>query len=422
MIFSTNKAFIFIALAVTSPNMATGSHNYLRSNQQQDQRTLLDADEAPITGSPTNISSNLVEPDIQFREYFKNIRTAFSVNTIPYDSTIPFSKHEDDDLYEPNMNLNRKKCTVVGIGHVGSALVSNLINKDLCGSIAMISPDEKKLKAQAEDFQQGSAFFPSSIEILASSKYDISADSDLVFVTAGVEPKSGGSRDDGLVEGVALMKEIIPQVISYSPSTSIVIVSNPADILTAVANKIAGPAFPSGRIFGTGTYLDTSRLKTIIADSAGIDPSSVEGFMIGEHGPNSIPVWSSVHLGPLPLLTPGQEPDDTLKAIHQTVINDGWDVVDGKGYTNWAIALTATHIAEMVLNDTRSIVPVSTCVRGLYGVEYDVYLSVPSVLTSNGISRIEVLPLTDSEQDIFQKSAKSMWTKQQTVWDSLNTM
>ena len=108
--------------------------------------------------------------------------------------------------------------------------------------------------------------------------------------------------------------------------------------------------------------------------------------------------------------------------IHQTVINDGWDVVDGKGYTNWAIALTATHIAEMVLNDTRSIIPVSTCVRGLYGVEDDVYMSVPSVLTSNGISRIVVLPLTDSEQDIFQKSAKSMWTKQQTVWDSLNTM
>jgi L-lactate dehydrogenase len=198
------------------------------------------------------------------------------------------------------------------------------------------------------------------------------------------------------------------------------IVSNPVDILTAVATKIAGPTFPPGRIFGTGTYLDTSRLKTIIANSVGIDPGSVEGFIICEHGPNSIPVWSSVRIGPLPLLNPNQEPDDTLKAIHQTVIDDGWDIVDGKGYTNWAIALTATHIAEMVLYDTRSIVAVSTYVRGLYGMEDDVYLSVPSKMTSNGVSRIVVLNLTDSEQDFFQKSAKSMWTKQQTVWDSLS--
>jgi L-lactate dehydrogenase len=142
-------------------------------------------------------------------------------------------------------------------------------------------------------------------------------------VTAGVEPKSCGSRDDGLTKGVSLMKEIIPQVISYRPNTSILIVSNPAVILTAVATKIAGPTFPSGQIFGTGTYLDTSRLKTIIANSAGIDPCSVEGFIIGEHGPNSIPVWSPVRLGPLPLISPGQEPDDALKAIHQTVVGDG---------------------------------------------------------------------------------------------------
>jgi L-lactate dehydrogenase len=323
---------------VTSPKMSNSNYNHPRRNQQQDQQILLDTNETPITGSSTNSSSsNLVEPDIQFREYFKKNRTDFSVNTIPYDRTIKYSKHKDDGSYEPNKNLNRKKCTVVVIGHVGSALVYNLINRDLCGIIAMISPDDKQLKAVAEDFQQGLAFFPSSIVISALSKYDITANSDLIFVTVGAAPTSGGSRKDGLKEGVSLLNEIIPQVISYSPTACIMIVSNPVDILTAVATRIAGPTFPPGRIFGTGTYLDTSRFKTIIANSAGIDPGSAEGFIIGEHGPNSIPVWSSVRLGPLPLLSPNQEPDDTLKAIHQTVADNGWDVVDGKGYTNWAI-------------------------------------------------------------------------------------
>ncbi|CAB9518107.1 L-lactate dehydrogenase B chain (Fragment) (Partial), partial [Seminavis robusta] len=151
------------------------------------------------------------------------------------------------------------------------------------------------------------------------------------------------------------------------------------------------------------------------------DPRNVHGYIIGEHGDSSIPVWSSVRVGALPLLDPGQEPDDTLKAIHKAVVDSAYDVINLKGYTNWAIGMSTAYLAKAVLNDTRTIVPVSTCVRGLYGVEDDVFLSVPCSLSSNGVqASVEMSsPLTKDEEAIFQKCAKGIWEVQEPIWATL---
>eukprot|EP00435_Cladocopium_sp_Y103_P034008 s272_g8.t1 len=274
--------------------------------------------------------------------------------------------------------------------------------EDICGTLAMIDINSKKLEGEAKDFQQGSAFHQHTT-ILASDTYDVSEKSDMVVITAGVAQQPGETRLSLVDRNANIMKKIMPEVIKHSPDATILIVSNPCDIMTAIATKLAGPDFPQGKIFGAGTCLDTSRFQTLIAQSMDLDPRNVHGYIIGEHGDSSIPVWSSVRVGALPLLDPGQEPDETLQKIHKKVVDSAYEVISLKGYTNWAIGMSTAHLCKIVLNDTRSIVPVSTCVRGLYGVEGDVFLSVPCSLSGNGVQRVAVLPLTDSEKATFQK-------------------
>lgn len=314
--------------------------------------------------------------------------------------------------------MKRKKVTIVGMGNVGLGCVAAILNQDVCGSIAMIDQNKDKLEGEAKDFQQG-ANFHQATEIKASTEYDVSADSDLVVITAGAAQQPGQSRLALLEKNVSIMESIIPRVIEHSPDAAILIASNPCDIMAAVASKIAGPSFPQGKIFGTGTAIDSSRFQTIIANSMDLDPNSIHGYIIGEHGDSSIPVWSSVRIGAVPLLQPGEEPPETLEAVHKAVVDSAYDVINLKGYTNWAIGMSTAFIAKKILNDTRTIIPVSTCVRGLYGVEDDVFLSVPCNVSREGVLGVTKLPLTDAEEEIFRSCAKRIWEVQEPIWDKI---
>ncbi|CAE7032027.1 LDHB [Symbiodinium natans] len=357
---------------------------------------------------------NLVEPDTQFRDHFVDFRVAKTVNTIPYDEAIPQKPAKETPLG----NHSSKKVTVVGMGQVGLGCVVAILNQDICGTLALVDIAAKKLEGEAKDFQQGSAFHQHTT-ILASDTYDVSENSDMVVITAGVAQQPGESRLSLVDRNANIMKKIMPQVLKYSPNATILIVSNPCDIMTAIAAKLAGPDFPQGKVFGAGTCLDSSRFQTLIAQSIDLDPKNVHGYIIGEHGDSSIPVWSSVRVGALPLLEPGEEPNETLKKIHKSVVNSAYDIISLKGYTNWAIGMSTAHICKAVLNDTRTIIPVSTCVRGLYDVEGDVFLSLPCSLSSQGVQRVAVLPLTDSEKATFQKCAKGIWEVQKPIWENL---
>ena len=155
------------------------------------------------------------------------------------------------------------------MGHVGTSIICSLLNKGLgVRTLALVSSNESKLLAQAEDFQQGSYFFAQPTTILASTEYDISTDSDLVIITAGIQPQK--KLDEQLDKVVEMYQQIIPQVLKYSPQAPIMILSNPMDVMTAIAQKLAGPSVPAGQIFGTGTYLDCSRFRTIVGDCAGV--------------------------------------------------------------------------------------------------------------------------------------------------------
>jgi len=309
-----------------------------------------------------------------------------------------------------------KKVCIVGCGQVGLAIAYAIINQEICSSLALVDMNGTKLEGEAKDLRQGSAFHPRLV-IEASTEYDITADSDLVIVTAGAAQKPGQSRLELIGTNVKIMKAIIPQVLKYSPNATICIASNPCDICAAIAAKIAGPNIPPGRIFGSGTVLDSSRLRVLIGKTVNVDPGSVHGYIIGEHGDSSVPVFSSIRIGGIPLLGPAEVPKQRHLDLHKEVVQSAYDVINKKGYTNWAIGLAAANIAKVVVGDQMKVLPVSTCVRGMSGVEADVFLSVPCVVGASGVKRILDLPLSDNEMKQFQTSAQNLWKVQSGVWD-----
>ena len=353
----------------------------------------------------------------QFRDYFANWRRQNTVSPIAYDKDIVGA--ESHSSLPDTGKFSSKKVSIVGCGQVGMACAISILNQDLCGSLSLIDANEHKLQGEAKDLIQGSAFHQ-RLQIQASSNYSLTQDSDLIIVTAGVAQKPGESRLSLVERNVRILQQIIPNLLHYSPAAPICIVSNPCDVMTAVANKMAKHV-PVGQIFGSGTCLDSSRLRSLIAQAMDLDAQHVHGYVLGEHGDSSLPVWSSVRIGALPLVPSPENAtiDPVLTELHKQVVHAAGDVIALKGYTNWAIGLTSAYIAKAVLNDARSIMPLSTCVRGLYGIEEDVYLSVPCSLSASGIQRIAVLPLTTSEQEAFRRSAEKVWEVQKGVWDDL---
>lgn len=240
-----------------------------------------------------------------------------------------------------------------------------------------------------------------------------------MIITAGAAQKLGESRLNLLERNVGIMKNIIPKVLTFSPHAALCIVANPVDIMTAVAAKVAGPSIPPGRIFGSGTCLDSSRLRSLLSKKLDLDASAVSGFVIGEHGDSSVPVWSSVRVGGVPLVQNGQEPTPVHDSMHKEVVDSAYDVIQKKGYTNWAVGLTGSYIARAVVDDTRQIMPVSTCIRGLYGIEEDIFTSMPCVVGSTGVRRVVELPLTETEETKLRNSTATLWKMQKDIWDKI---
>ncbi len=240
-----------------------------------------------------------------------------------------------------------------------------------------------------------------------------------MIITAGAAQKLGESRLNLLERNVGIMKNIIPKVLTFSPNAAVCIVANPVDIMTAVAAKIAGPSIPPGRIFGSGTCLDSSRLRSLLSKKLDLDASAVSGYVIGEHGDSSVPVWSSVRVGGVPLLQNGQDPTPIHDSMHREVVMSAYDVIQKKGYTNWAVGLTGSYIARAVVDDTRQIMPVSTCIRGLYGIEEDIFTSMPCVVGSTGVRRVVELPLTDTEVGKLLNSTTTLWNLQKDIWNNI---
>ncbi|XP_008147214.1 L-lactate dehydrogenase C chain [Eptesicus fuscus] len=309
---------------------------------------------------------------------------------------------------------SNQKITVVGVGAVGMACAICILLKDMADELALVDVAEDKLKGEMMDLQHGSLFFATS-KIVGGKDCRVSANSKLIIVTAGVRQQEGESRLSLVQRNVDIMKSVIPLLVKYSPDCKILIVSNPVDILTYVVWKLSG--LPATRIIGSGCNLDSARFRYLIGDKLGVHSTSCHGWIIGEHGDSSVPLWSGVNVAGVALktLNPnlGTDSDkDQWKNIHRQVVESAYEIIKLKGYTSWAIGLSVTNLVETILKNLRRVHPVSTMVKGLYGIKEEIFLSVPCILGQSGISDIVKINLTSEEEALFKKSANTLWNVQ----------
>ena len=300
------------------------------------------------------------------------------------------------DVQEPHA-----KITIVGVGQVGMAAAFSIMTQGVAAELALVDVVADKLKGEMMDLQHGLAFLKPT-KIRADTDYAISKGSKICVVTAGVRQKEGESRRNLVQRNVEIFKKIIPQLVKYSPDTLLLIVSNPVDILAYVAWKISG--LPRHRVIGSGTMLDSSRMRFLLSERLQIAPQNCHGYIIGEHGDSSVAVWSGVNVAGTRLreICPkaGEKDDpENWGQIHQDVINSAYEIIHLKGYTSWAIGTMIASLCSAILRSQHQVYPLSTLATGFHGIDQEVYLSLPCVIGEHGITHVLDQKLSDDERE-----------------------
>ena len=304
------------------------------------------------------------------------------------------------------MSVNQRKVAVIGCGFVGSATAFALMESGLFSEMVLIDADKNRAEGEAMDISHGLPF-ARPMKIYAG-EYDDIVDAAIIIVTAGANQKPDETRLDLVHKNVSIYKSIIPEIASRGCEGILLIVSNPVDILTYIAWKLSG--FPRNRVLGSGTVLDTARLKYNLGEHLGVDSRSVHAFIIGEHGDSELAVWSSATVSGVPIhkfceMRGHYNHDEAAERIHETVKNSAYEIIEKKRATYFGVAMAVRRICECLVRDEKSILPVSGMIHGMYGVE-DVVLSMPAIVGKNGIERQVPISLDEDEQKQLQKSAQ----------------
>ena len=304
--------------------------------------------------------------------------------------------------------MNIRKCAVIGCGYVGATTAFALLQSGLFSEMVLIDQNRKKALGEAMDLSH-SVPFVKPVEVVAGDYPDV-ADCALVIITAGAGQAPGETRLDLVHKNVAIFHSIIPQIIRYNRDCILLVVSNPVDILTYVTLRLSG--FPPQRVIGSGTVLDTSRLKFLLGAHFEVDPRNVHAFMIGEHGDTELPVYSSANVSGIDFDHFCQSCDrscdqETLRRIYEEVKNSAYRVIENKGATYYAIALAVLRIVEALMRDEHSVLTVSVLPEGHYDLN-DLCIGLPAIVGRRGIERVLDVPLDEGEFGLLQKSAAQM--------------
>lgn len=308
------------------------------------------------------------------------------------------------------------KVSVIGTGSVGTAIAYACLIRGTAGSLALYDINADKVRAEVLDLNHGSQFVP-PCRVTGSDDIAVTARSTVIVVTAGAKQTPGQSRLDLAAANVAMAQSLTPKLLEYSPHAVILFVTNPVDIVTFAAARSVDAA--PGHIFGSGTVLDSSRFRYLIAERAQLAVGNIHGFIVGEHGDSEISLWSSVSIGGVPaskfrrdgVLLFGQ---DDRRHISSEVVNAAYEIIAGKGATNLAIGLSSARIIEAILGDQHRVLPVSTVQRGAYGIS-GVALSLPTVVSARGAGQVLEASLSDSELAGLEASATTLRAVQESL-------
>jgi L-lactate dehydrogenase len=309
--------------------------------------------------------------------------------------------------------MKRNKLVIVGVGHVGSYVLADAMKLGLFAEIAVIDIDKDVAFGEALDQEHATALTYMSNTTVRAGDYSECADADVIICAAG--PSMLKSEEDAMPDRAKLasvnseiIREVMTGITKYTKDAIVILITNPLDTMVYIAENEFG--YPKGRVFGTGTMLDSARLRKIIATNFDIDPKSVTGYMMGEHGHTAFPVLSRLNVQgfgekELDQVFQGKEPL-SREAIKQKVVQAAFDVLNGKGWTNAGVAQAAVTLAKAILLDERSVYPVSTTLHGHYGYDGDVALSMPCIIGRNGVEKQLEIALDEQELEWLHQSAQ----------------
>jgi L-lactate dehydrogenase len=301
--------------------------------------------------------------------------------------------------------LDYAKIAIIGVGAVGATAAYALMISGLAAEIVLIDVNEHKAEGEAMDLAHGAPFVrPVTVR---PGKYADCAGAQIVVITAGLAQKPGETRLELVTKNVAIFRDIVPQIAAAAPNAVLLVVTNPVDILTLATLKFSG--FPPGRVVGSGTVLDTARLRTLIGQRLQVDPRSVHAHVIGEHGDSEVVVWSRATVAGMPIeefceQRGGSCTADMRAEIGQQVVGAAYEIINRKGATYYAIGLGVRQIVEAILRDEDTIATVSTLLTGELGVS-DLCLSLPCIVDRGGVEGVVVPGLDDGERAAFRRSA-----------------
>lgn len=304
--------------------------------------------------------------------------------------------------------VNLRKVAVIGCGFVGSATAFSLMQSGLFSEIVLIDADMDRAEGEALDISHGVPF-SRHMKIYAGTYEDI-VDAAIIIITAGANQKQDETRLDLVHKNVAIFQSIIPEIAKRNCAGILLIVSNPVDILTYTAIKLSG--FTENRVIGSGTVLDTARLKYELSEHLSVDSRSIHAFIIGEHGDSEIAAFSSANVSGIALsefceMRGHYDHEANTRQIAENVKNSAYEIIQKKKATYYGIASAVRRICEVIIRDEKSILPVSSMMHGEYGIE-DVVLSMPAIVGKHGIETRVPIALNEEEIEDLKRSAQTL--------------
>ena len=301
-----------------------------------------------------------------------------------------------------------QKTAVIGCGFVGSTIAYTLMQRGLFSEMVLIDANEKKAEGEAMDISHGLPF-AHHMDIYAGTYEDI-RDAALIIITAGANQKPGETRLDLVQKNARIMKSIIHEITRVGCEGILLVVANPVDVLTQVA--LAESGFPEKRVIGSGTVLDTGRLKYLLGEHLQVDSRNVHAFIIGEHGDSELAVWSTANVFGIDLehfaaLRGIQNEEEEQKRIYQDVRDSAYDIIERKGATYYGIGIAVARIAECIVRDSHTVLPISVRMNGEYGIE-GMCLSIPAVVGQGGAEQVLKIELNKEELENLRKSAQEL--------------
>ena len=306
------------------------------------------------------------------------------------------------------MNPNPRKAAVIGCGFVGASIAFRFLQQGLFSELVLLDANQAKAEGEAIDLSDGLPY--AAPMTITAGTYDDITDCALVVITAGANQKPGETRLDLIGRNTAILRSILAEITARDFGGILLIVSNPVDVLTYTAWKLSG--YPRERVIGSGTVLDTGRLKQLLGEELGVDSRNVHAFIIGEHGDSELAVWSEANVSGLDLqdfcrIRGLERVTETKDRLYRQVRDSAYEIISRKGATYYGIAMAVGRIAESLVKDEHAVLPVSVVLEGEYGLE-GLALSIPSIVGREGLEEVLEIPLSGEEAQALRQSAKQM--------------